>query len=451
MNRLIILLFFGILLIPRIMLGQQIYSLDIKKAIDLALTENRNIKNAELDILIAKKKVWETTAIGLPQVNTEMKYQNMVDVPVTLLPAIMFNPNAKPGEYMPVQFGQQHNASFSFSASQLLFSGEYIVALQATKAYKEMSIKAALKSENDVIELVTKSYYAVLLVYQNAKILEKTEKDIQKTYNEIKATQKVGLADEVDVDQLEINLLTVQNSIESVNRQKKVAENILKYQIGINITDSVSLNDSLEFILVNSSLKPLMTQGFDINKNVEYQILQNQIEITKLNMKREKSTLLPTLNAFYSHSVNGQTNDFDNYFNGDQLYYQSNVVGIGLKWQLWGSGSRYVKIQQAQLEVDKMKNQNYLMQQGLSFKVHQAKTNLYNYYQTYLQQQKSKELAGKIYHRSMIKFSNGIITSAELTQLNLQYINSQSAYYTAIIQVLNSKAELDKIMGNNIK
>ncbi len=435
--------------LPNIVLAQNTYTLDLQKAVDLALTENKNILNADLDVKIAKKKVWETTAIGLPQVHTEMKYQNMIDVPVSLLPAEIFG--GPPGTYMPVQFGQTNDASFTFSASQLLFSGEYIVALQASSAYKEMSIRAALKSENDVIELVTKSYYGLLMAYRNEKILDETQKDIQKSYDEISATHAAGLADEVDVDQLEINLLTVTNSISSVKRQKVVAENILKFQIGIDIADSISLTDSLEYIFDNASLKSIFGQQFDISKNIDYQILQNQKEITELSMKREKSTLLPSLNAFYAHSVSGQNNDFNNYFNGDQQYFQSNIVGIGLKWQIWGSGTRYSKIQQAQLEVDKMQNQDYLMEQSLNFKVHQARTNLINYYETYLKDQKNRELAEKIYHRSMIKFSNGTITSTELTQLNMQYINSQSAYFNAIIQVLNSKAELDKILGNNIK
>ncbi|OYT10840.1 MAG: hypothetical protein B6I18_07000 [Bacteroidetes bacterium 4572_112] len=449
MNRIIIFILTAVLFLPTLSKGQEVYTLNLQKAVELAKTENKNILNAEMDVVIAKQKVWETTAIGLPQINTELKYSNSVDVPVSLLPAEIFGGPA--GTYVPAQFGQQHNSGFTFSASQLLFSGEYIVALQASAAYKEMSVKAALKSENDVIELVTKSYYGVLMAYQNEKILMKTKDDIQKSYDEIQATHAVGLADEIAVDQLEINLLTVNNTLASVKRQKVVAENILKFQIGIDITDSINLTDSLEYIFDNASLKPVMDQEFDITKNIDYQILQNQKEITELSMKREKSTLLPTLNAFYSHNVSGQTNEFGDYFNGNQQYFQSNVIGVGLKWQIWGSGSRYAKIQQAKIEVDKMDNQDYMMEQRLGFQIHQAKTNLINFYETYIKEQKNTELAEKIYHRSMIKFSNGTITSTELTQLNMQYINSQSAYFNAIIQVLNSKAELDKILGNNIK
>ncbi len=449
MNRIVIILVFSIFSF-HLYGQQQTYVLDLNKAVELAKQENRNILNAKTDVAIAKKKVWETTAIGLPQITTGAKFQNMLDVPVTLMPAKIFDPNAGPDDYVPMKFGQDYSTSFDFSASQLLFSGEYIVGLQASKTYKELSYKAALKSENDVVELVTKSYYAVLFAYENEKILVNTQKDIQKTYDELRKTYEVGMVDETDVSQLELNLLTVNNSISSVRRQVKVAEQILKFQIGIDVNDSIVLTDSLKLIFDNSSLSPVLKQDFDVNRNIEYQMLQTQMAITHLSLKRQKSLFLPTLSAFYAHSVSGQTNDFGTYFDGSQKYYQSNIIGAGLQWNIFGSGSKIVKVQQAKLEVDKMKNQEYMLHQSLEFQVHQTRTQLLNAYDTYIKEEKNTKLAEKIYKRSLIKFSNGLISSAELTQLNIQYFNSQSAYYGAIMSVLNAKAELDKILGNNL-
>jgi len=431
--------------------AQKVYTFDLQKAVDLALIENRNILNAQNDVVIAKKKVWETTAIGLPQVSTELKYQNMVDIPVTLMPAKIFNPNAGPDDYVPMKFGQDHSASFGFTASQLVFSGEYIVGLQASKTYQELSQKAALKSENDVIELVTKSYYTVLFVKENKNVLVKTLEDIQKTFDEIQKIYQVGMVEETDVNQIELNLLTVKNSLSSIDRQITVAENILKFQIGIDVNDSIVLSDSLEYIFNNASLKPIMQQGFDVNKNIEFQLLQTQRKISELSLKREKSTFLPTVSAFYSHSTSGQTNNFDDYFDGSQKYYQSNIIGAGLKWNIFNSGSKYVKVQQAQLELAKMNNQEYILEQSLQFQVSSNKAKLVDAYETYLKEVKNKELAEKIYKTALTKFTNGSISSNELTQLNLQYFNSQSSFYSAMAKVLSAKAELDKILGNNIK
>jgi outer membrane protein TolC len=431
--------------------AQKTHELDLGKAINLALQENRNIMNAKTDVIIAKKQVWETTAIGLPQVKTELNYQNMLDIPVTLLPAQIVNPAAPADTYIPLKFGQQHSASFSFSASQLLFSGEYIVGLQASKTYQELSQKAVLKSENDVIELVTKSYYTVLMTYANLKVLENSEKSIIKTYEEIKKVFEAGMADETNLDQIGLNVITIQNSISSLKRQIVVLENVLKYQIGISVNDQIIIKDSLEGVFMSSTFQNVLSQNFDINKNPDYQLLNVSKELSNLSLKREKASFLPTLAAFYSHNVSGQNNQFDDYFNGNQAYFQSNIVGVGLSWNIFNSGTRYINVQQAQLEIDKLENREYLLREGLSFQMEQAKSDLISAYDTYQKEEKNTKLAQKIYERSLIKFSNGLISSNELTSLHLQHINSQIGYYSAIMNVLNAQAVLDKIMGNNLK
>jgi outer membrane protein TolC len=433
-------------IIPRL-IAQTTHHLTLQKAQALALSENRNIQNAGYDVQIAKKKVWETTAIGLPQVSAGVDYNNMLDIPVTLMPARIFDPNAGPDDYVPLKFGQQHNAAFNFNVSQLLFSGEYIVGLQASKTYQNLSKKAMLKEQRDVIELVSKSYYGLLFTMENIKVLDSTLSDIKKTYDDISKTYKAGLVEETDVDQIQLNLLTVENALSAIRRQLVVSQNILKYQIGLDINDSIIIDDSLSYIFENANVESVMLQKFDVTKNIDYQILETQMEVSELSVKREKSTFLPNISAFYSHKVNGQNNDFG-FFNGNQAWYQSNIIGAGLTWQLFNSGSKLVKLQQAQLEVDKLENNKYLLEQGLLFQVDEARNKLIASYDTYLKEQKNVVLAEKIYRRALIKFTNGVISSNELTQLNTQYFNSQSSYYKAMMDVLNAKTELDKILSN---
>jgi len=428
--------------------AQKTYHLTLEKAKTLALSENKRIQNAGYDIQIAKKKVWETTAFGLPQVRAGIDYSNMLDIPVTLMPARIFDPTAGPEDYIPLKFGQQHNASFNFNVSQLIFSGEYIVGLQASKTYQNLSKQAMLKEQRDVIELVSKSYFGVLYTIENIRILDSTFVDIQKTYDEISKTYQAGLNEETDVDQIQINLLTVQNALSAVKRQLTVSENILKYQIGLNITDSIIIDDSLSYIFNNANVEIVMLQQFDVNKNIDYQILQTRKKVSELSVKREKSTFLPNINAFYSHKLTGQNNDFK-FFGDNQDWYQSNVIGAGLSWQLFNSGTKVVKLQQAQLELDKIENNEYLLEQSLLFQVNQARNKLIASYDTYLKEQKNVVLAEKIYRRALVKFKNGIISSNELTQLNTQYFNNQSRYFESMMNVLNAKVELDRILNNN--
>ena len=52
------------------------YSFSLQQAIEHALQYNYAAKNSGLDIEAAKKKKWETTASGLPQINAGLDYTN---------------------------------------------------------------------------------------------------------------------------------------------------------------------------------------------------------------------------------------------------------------------------------------------------------------------------------------------------------------------------------------
>src|SRR3989339_1271868 len=72
--------------------------LTLQEAVDFALKNSADIKNAQIDIEIAKKKIWETTAIGLPQVSAKFAYQNIFKVPeMTMYSATPVFPI--PGDY----------------------------------------------------------------------------------------------------------------------------------------------------------------------------------------------------------------------------------------------------------------------------------------------------------------------------------------------------------------
>ena len=113
--------------------NKQSYSFSLDQAISHALTNNRTAINAGRDIELAKKKKWETTAMGLPQINGSISYQNNFVIQRSVVPGEFFG--GAPGTFQEVAFGVKHNASGNLSLTQLIFDGSYIVALQDSKTY----------------------------------------------------------------------------------------------------------------------------------------------------------------------------------------------------------------------------------------------------------------------------------------------------------------------------
>ena len=128
-------------------------SFSLEEAKAYAIEHSYQAENAVRDIEKAKMKVKETTAIGLPQIFASGSFQQFIDIPTQVLPDFvspavtgvliengLLPPSAGGGEtsFIEAQFGTEFNVSGGLNLSQLLFSGSYIVALQATKTYLAM-------------------------------------------------------------------------------------------------------------------------------------------------------------------------------------------------------------------------------------------------------------------------------------------------------------------------
>jgi outer membrane protein len=167
------------------------YTFSLDQAITHATTNNRSAINANRDIEMAKKKKWETTASGLPQINGSISYQNNFEIQKSLIPAEIFG--GPPGTFQEVAFGTKHNATGNLSLTQLLFDGSYIVALQASKTYLQFYENNKKKTDIDVREMIINAYGSVLLADESVQILQKNKTVLEKTLFDTDQTFKNGL------------------------------------------------------------------------------------------------------------------------------------------------------------------------------------------------------------------------------------------------------------------
>ncbi|MBN2891824.1 MAG: TolC family protein [Bacteroidales bacterium] len=441
--------------------NDSVYILNLNEAVDYALENNLVIKNSENEITKAKWKVWETTAIGLPQVNASAEYQLMLDIPTQYMPDFItpaiiganqyyfgLVPIAEPvpGEKMPVQFGSKHNMSYGASVSQLIFSGEYIVGLQAARTYKMLSEQNYEKAKLELKTTVKQAYYIALIAKQSKEILLINYENIKTLHEESQKIVDAGFASQTSADQMRILELTLKNQISSIERQEELAMLMLKFQMGMLPQDSLVLTTNLDELVKNISLE-ILGNDFNIGSNMDYQLMNTQVALAKLNLKRSMSTTLPTLSGYYSYSQNAQ-NDSLIFIDETKQWNPTSVVGIKLSIPIFSSGQRTAVIQQRKIEYDIATNQKEMVEQQLNIQYYQAKSNYINALETLLNQKENLDLAEKIFNETQIKFKQGAASSMDLTQNQNQYLQNESAYYQALMQLLNAQTELEKILNN---
>jgi len=429
----------------------------LQGAIQYAIENNYTVKNSVTDIEIAKKKVWETTAIGLPQVAVNAQYTNIFKVPELAFPTttikvedfaagIPFTPQAlrdnlslgsTPGDVIPL--GVKENTVANLVVSQLIFSGEYIVGLQASKTFKLVSEQSLVKTELEIKQLVYDSYHLVLVLRESQKIGEEILANIVKTEFEVSESFKEGFVEETDLDQIRLTKTQLENSVSTLKRQIEVALKLLKFQMGLNVDANIELTENLDQLITGLDSESLLVQQLILGDNIDYQLISNQEKIGELNLKLEKWRFLPTLAGFYQHQEKANKPAFD--------FSTPDMVGISLDFPIFTSGSRMAKISQARMNLEKAKNTKEQVIQGIYLDLSQSRSDFLNAVESYKVQNQNIEIARKIYERSLIKYREGLTSSLELTTANNQYLDAQRTYFQDMLQLLNAKTKLNKVLN----
>lgn len=422
------------------------FSFTLKQAIEHAIQNNYSAINANRDVEAAKQKKWETTTIGLPQINGNVGYQNNFQIQRSLVPAEFFG--GQPGEFAEVAFGTKHNMAASATLSQLIFDGSYLVGLQSAKTYLKISENAKVKTAQEIKEIVINSYGNVLLADESILILEKNKKILEKTLSDTREIYKNGFIEEENVEQLQITLASINSSLENVKRQKRIALDMLKLLLGINLDNDLTLTDKLDTLTQSNVDLNLLKEEFNVSNNIDYQIGQNLLTSKELLLKLEKSRSLPSLGANLNFGYNAFSDTFT-FLNQNQKWLNYSNLAVGLNIPIFSSGGRSARTQQAKIALEQSKTQLTETEQKLKLQFEKAKSD-YEFSLEQLASSKSNlNLAERIENKNQIKFKEGLSSSFDLTEAQRQLYAAQQNYLQAMLDVINKKAALEKLYNKN--
>jgi len=419
------------------------FEMTLQQAQGYAIQNSYMSITADKDVQIADRQVLETIGTGLPQVNASANFQKYVQTPLSLIPSNIFG--GPEGEFSEVFFGTEMQAGANLRIDQLIFSGSYIVGLQAAKTFLQISKNDKKKTAIEVKNMVTVAYGNAVVALRNVEILKENVESLEQSAFEIGELYKNGFAEEQDKDQIDLTLANVKNAQEQAVRTVGVVNNQLKFVMGMNISSTLNLTDDLKTVTSLSSSQDYLSKEFDVTSHIDYQIINTQEKATSLLLKQQKSTVLPSLSAFYNLSSNAFANEFD--FLDNKRFYNGQLVGLNLSIPLFSGFGRMTRIQQARLKVEKIEVAKKQVEQQLTINAQNSKSQYTFALSQYNTTEGNLNLAQRIYNKTKIKYEEGISTSLELTQANNQLLQSQTGYISAAVQLIQAKSNLDKALN----
>jgi outer membrane protein TolC len=442
---------------------QGVHLLTAKEAVDLALNNVAQLKNAKLDYKIAESRNKEITSAALPQVTGSAGATHYLSLPQIQFPDgtevavydvlkregvkdASGNPITTDGQFQVRNFSffQPWNVSAGINLQQLLFEPQVFVGLQARKVILQSSELQIKVAEDSVKENVLKSYYAVLIAEKQLKYTQETIKRLEKLSSDQNVMFKNGFAERLDIDKTAVTL----NNIRSAENQMKsgivIGYAALKMTLGLNQTDSLVLKDSLSTQMIKDGL---LDESFVYENRNEIKLLNKAKELQTFDVKRWKLSYFPTVAAFYGYQRNGQRTA--NSGSGDKpwFWYSTNQVGLNINVPIFDGFNKKNKIAQAEFNLQKTDNTIDLTKKGIDLQRTISKSSLNTAILNLDVQEQNMLLAEKVYNTVKKKYEQGLGSSFEVLQSDREMQESQSNYFRALYVAIVAKVEYQKALG----
>ena len=404
-------------------------SLSLKEAQDYAVKQNRTLKNASLAVQEAYAQRWQTIASMLPQVDGSYAYSNYLGYSATMSTAMgSFNIN------MPNQGALGVTAAVGLN-------GQGIVGALLNNVAIDMKKIALEKSESELRSSVMSSYVSVLALQSISNLLDSSLVNIQDLEQMTQNAVNVGAAEQTSADQIRVRVNTLKNSINTQKRNIELATNSLKVLLDVPVETELVLTENIDEVLSPERVINLLAEDFNIENNLNYQLLKKQTELAKRNVHMAGWAYGPTISLAYNY----QNQKY--YGEGGMRMTPPNVIQVSVKMPLWSSGKRAAGVVEKKIAYEEAKNNLSETTDNLAIQYRQLCFNLTNTYENYMNEKDNIEVAQRVFNSATEKFKWGAASNLELTNASNDLISAQSTYVQAMLELINAQAELEEFLN----
>jgi outer membrane protein len=414
--------------------AQTSVSFSLADCINYAYEHQDSVKNAALDIKSADYKIKETIGSGLPQPPASVGPNFLGGGPIDLdAPLIKF------------PFGAvKYNNTFSLQATQLLFSGTFIVGLQAVKTFKELYKYSLTRSKIETNVNVTKAYYQVLVSGEQVKLLDANINQLKQQVDQTTAQNKQGFVEKIDVDRLSVQYYNLVTNRDNVARAITLYIQMLKFQMGMPIDQALTLTDKLEDIKLDKDIAQTSVDTSFYHNRIEYNLLETNVKLNMLDVKDKKAAYLPSAGLSAGFGEVFQENKFKYLYNN---VYPNSYIGLNINIPIFNGGQRTNQLRQSEINVQKAQNDLENARNGFRLQATAAQTLYYNSIQSLNNQKRTREVAKDVLRVSKIKYEQGVGSSIEVTTAQTALETADNQYIQSLYEALVSKVDLDKAYG----
>ena len=401
-------------------------NLSLAEAQDYAVETNRSLKNASLAVQKAYAQRWQTIASMLPSADLSWGYSSMMGYKMNF-------------GGMPIEMPD--NGTLGVTAA-VGINGQAIVGALLNNVAIDMQ-KLSLQQSEDNLRANVKTSYASVLVLQNVvTLLESSLANIEQMAEMTQRSVEVGAAEQTTADLIQVRVNTLKNNINANLRSTQLALNALKVLLDVPADTELVLTSTLEDFLSAEAVLKLLGYDFALENNLNYQLLEKNVELAKKNVHMAGWAYGPTVALAYQYSKK-------DYFGEKEGFNMTppNAVSLNISMPLWSSGKRAAGVVEKKIALEEARNTFAETANNLGIQNEQLRYNLQNGYETYMNEKDNMEVTQRVFESTTNKFNQGAASNLDLVNASNDLITAQSSYVQAVLTLVNAQVELEKFLN----
>ena len=390
--------------------------LTLEQAIDLSLSNSKEMKISEKNLDISKLNVNKAIKNALPSVTYAGAYTVGEHERQILTQSERDRINKKRGYTQNLKL------------TQPLFTGGAVTAgIKGAKAYENIAsysyLQSKIKNRLDTIKI----FSDIINAQRNLEALKYSEGILLKRYQKQEEQLKLRLITKTDVLQTEYSIEDIRAQM--INIKNVIDTNMEKLYIrtGINKSEPLNLipfdipNNFSEKINLNSDLKQA------INESLSAKLAEEQVKVASATRMAAVGDLLPKVNAFASYGTGERTTFERSYKDGEW------TGGIEVSWKVFSFGSDLDNYRVAKLQEEQEELKETSTKENIEINVRGAYLNVLSLEKQIASQSKALEAAKVNFELNQEKYDAGLISTVDYLDFENTYRRARIAYNKVLL------------------
>lgn len=421
-------------------------TLTLEECLRIGIENNLSLASSRNELRKAKHLLSENRAKLLPQINAVAGFNDNFNPPVSVTDGSAY------GNPYNVTKTLQYNASAGLQLQMPLYNQTVYTAIDIARTMNELNRLSYEKAREDLVLQISKMYYLGQNTVEQLALIQENRVRLQELRGITQAFFDNGMAMEVDVKRVNINLENLQVQYDNAKSMLVQQLNLLKYVMDYPAEEEIALTPVNPEQVESVSLTGLRSDLYEL------QLLESQKKLTGQQKDLIRQGYLPSLSLTGSWMYSAYTDKARHWFHSgpSNHWYPSSGLGLTLRVPIFDGLDKRARIRKAQIDEENARLNYENMRKNMEMQYLNATNDLMNNQRNFQKQKDNYLLAEEVYQVTTDRYREGIASMTEVLQDEMRmseaqnnYLSAHYNYQVANLTLLKLTGQLDRLFQTN--